>query len=89
MDKSTVLIGLTLFTLLVGLAIAAYQLWSADKAQEQNEHSALAKRFGGKTRKPASDNTNDPNPRVPAFDKTHDPRNDRGLEPTPLLQNRS
>ena len=48
MDKSFVLIALCLGTLLIGLAIAIYQLWSANKAQEQGEHSALAKRFGGK-----------------------------------------
>ena len=48
MEKSTILIGLTLFTLLVGIAIAAYQLWSADKSQQQGERSALAARFGSK-----------------------------------------
>ena len=48
MDKSTILIGLCLGTLLIGLGIAIYQLWSADKSKEQSEHSALAARFAGK-----------------------------------------
>ena len=48
MDKSFVLIALSLGTLLIGLAVAIYQLWSANKAQQQGEYSALAKRFGGK-----------------------------------------
>ncbi len=38
MDKSTIIISLALFTLLSGLAIAIYQLWSADQAQKKGEH---------------------------------------------------
>ena len=52
MEHSTILISLTLFTLLCGLAIATYQLWSADKAKAEGEHSALAARFAGKTSLP-------------------------------------
>ena len=39
MEKSTVLIALTLVTLLAGLAIAVYQLWSTARAKKQEEHS--------------------------------------------------
>ena len=71
MDKSLVLIGLTLFTLLVGLAIAFYQLWSADKAQKEGDPSALAARYGGQPiGKPRHDPVNDVNPHVPAIDPT-------------------
>ena len=38
MERSTVIITLALFTLLVGIAVAAYQLWSADRAQKTGEH---------------------------------------------------
>ena len=38
MDRSTVIISLALFTLLVGIAIAAYQLWAADRAEKTGEH---------------------------------------------------
>lgn len=34
MEKSTILISLTLFTLLAGLAVAAYQLWATDRAEK-------------------------------------------------------
>ncbi len=50
MEKSSVLILLTLFTLVTGLVIAAYQLWSADKSKKEGEHSALADRFASKKR---------------------------------------
>ena len=48
MEKSTILISLTLFTLLVGVAIGIYQLWSAEKSKQKGPHSALAARYGGK-----------------------------------------
>ena len=51
MGSSLIIISLALLTLLAGLAVAAYQLWSADKAQKEGEHSALAARFGGKVSK--------------------------------------
>ncbi len=38
MEKSTVLITLTLFTLLAGLAVAIYQLWAGDRAEKTQEH---------------------------------------------------
>ena len=50
MGHSATLISLSLITLLIGIGIAAYQLWSADTAQKEGEHSALAARFGGKVR---------------------------------------
>lgn len=50
MEKSSVLILLTLFTLLTGLGIAIYQLWSADQSKKTGEHSALAARFASKKR---------------------------------------
>ena len=34
MEKSTVLAALTLITLLSGMAVAAYQLWDAEKAKK-------------------------------------------------------
>ena len=34
MERATVLIGLTLFTLLAGMAVAAYQLWEAERAKK-------------------------------------------------------
>ena len=71
MDKSLALIGLTLFTLLVGVAIAIYQLWSADKAQKEGDPSALAARYGGQPiLKPPHDPVNDVNHHVPAVDPT-------------------
>ena len=39
MEKSTILIVLTLATLLTGMAIAAYQLWSTARAKRQGEHT--------------------------------------------------
>ena len=33
MDRSTVIIVLALFTLLAGMAVAAYQLWDAERAK--------------------------------------------------------
>ena len=38
MEKSTILISLTLFTLVCGLVIAAYQLWAGDRAEKTGEH---------------------------------------------------
>ena len=38
MEKSTVLICLTLFTLLAGMAVAAYEVWATDKAKKTGEH---------------------------------------------------
>ena len=51
MGSSLIVISLALGTLLIGIVIAAYQLWSTNKSQEQGEHSALAKRFGGQVSK--------------------------------------
>ena len=48
MGSSLAVISLALITLLTGLAIAIYQLWSANESQKEGEHSALARRFGGK-----------------------------------------
>ena len=48
MEKSTILICLTMFTLLIGVAIAVYQLFSAHRSQQKGPHSALAARYGGK-----------------------------------------
>ena len=36
MEKSTLLIFLTLFTLLSGMAVAAYQLWAVEKAKKSD-----------------------------------------------------
>lgn len=65
MGSSLIVIGLALFTLLIGVAIAIYQLWSANKSQEQGEHSALAARFAGKVanRFKPIDRTLTPDPR--------------------------
>ena len=41
-------ISLSLVTLLCGLSVAAYQLWSAEHARQDGQHSALAARYGGK-----------------------------------------
>lgn len=38
MDKSLILGILALFTLLSGMAVAAYQLWDAEKAKKMGEH---------------------------------------------------
>ena len=48
MGHSTILISLSLVTLLCSLSIAAYQLWSAEHARQDGQHSALAARYGGK-----------------------------------------
>ena len=50
MDKSTAIIMLCLGTLLIGLAISIYQLWSSHHSQKKGDHSTLAARFGGKKR---------------------------------------
>ena len=39
MERSTILILLTLMTLLAGMAIALYQLWSTKRAQKTGEHT--------------------------------------------------
>ena len=41
MDKSTILIALSLFTLLAGMAVAAYQLWDAENAKKTGESGKL------------------------------------------------
>lgn len=46
MGHSTILISLSLVTLLCGLSIAAYQLWSAENARQDGRQSALAARYG-------------------------------------------
>ena len=48
MGSSLIVISLALLTLLAGIAVAAYQLWSADQSQQKGNHSALAARYGGK-----------------------------------------
>jgi hypothetical protein len=40
------LILLTLFTLVAGLVVAAYQLWSAGDAKAKGSHSALTGHYG-------------------------------------------
>ena len=56
MGSSLIVISLALVTLLIGLAIAIYQLWSADRAKKEGEHSALAHRFSGRpTGKPMAE----------------------------------
>ena len=44
MEKDTVLAALVLFTLLVGLAIGFYQLYSVDRAKKEGSQSALGDR---------------------------------------------
>ncbi len=46
MERSTVLILLTLFTLLSGMAVAAYQLWEAEKAKKPDNPTKI----GGPTK---------------------------------------
>lgn len=41
MERSTVLIILTLFTLLSGMAVAAYQLWDAERAKKPNNPTKI------------------------------------------------
>ncbi len=45
MGSSLIVISLALLTLLAGIAVAVHQLWSADRAKKEGEHSALAHRF--------------------------------------------
>ena len=63
MGSSLIVISLALVTLLTGLAIATYQLWSADRAQKEGEHSALAHRFSGR---PAGQPMTESIPKEPA-----------------------
>ena len=39
MDRSAVLAVLALFTLLAGMAVAAYQLWAAENAKQAGSQS--------------------------------------------------
>lgn len=39
MDRSVVLAVLALFTLLAGMAVAAYQLWAAENAKQTGSQS--------------------------------------------------
>ena len=41
MERSTTLAILTLFTLLTGMAIAAYQLWDAERAKHPNNPTKI------------------------------------------------
>ena len=41
MERSTVLIALTLFTLLFGMAVAAYQLWDAERSKKADNPTRL------------------------------------------------
>lgn len=41
MERSTVLIMLSLFTLLAGMAVAAYQLWDAERAKKDGAVSRM------------------------------------------------
>ena len=68
MGSSLIVISLALVTLLIGLAIAIHQLWSADKAKQEGEHSALAHRFSGR---PAGKPMTESIPKEPA---SPDPR---------------
>ncbi|MCW6511583.1 hypothetical protein [Lichenifustis flavocetrariae] len=43
MEKSTVLAMLTLFTLLSGMAVAAYQLWMVKDAKNVGEEGSASK----------------------------------------------
>ena len=43
MEKSTVLAMLTLFTLLSGMAVAAYQLWTVKDAKNVGEEGSASK----------------------------------------------
>lgn len=48
MERSTLLIMLTLFTLLAGMAVAAYQLWDAERAKKDGDKGHLG---GGSARR--------------------------------------
>ena len=47
MERSTVLIMLTMFTLLAGMAVAAYQLWDAERAKKPGNPTKIG---GGSNR---------------------------------------
>ena len=39
MDESVIIISLALLTLLIGMAVAAFQLWSVKRSQRKGEHA--------------------------------------------------
>lgn len=41
MERESILAGLVLFTLLIGLAVGFWQLYSVERAKKRNSHSAL------------------------------------------------